>query len=337
MRELGQVLRTKRESLGLDLEEVQERTKIRKRYLIALETGDWSILPGYVYGRGFVRSYAEVLGMDGLELLNSYVDKEPLNDANPAVDFVQPAVSPNPPSMMQDGRMLGKGRIDTQRVQERLPESHETRVAKSSQYGRGRNRVPSKATRLLSGRKFNLISQVAVVVGSLGVIGGSLYFLNHGMGSTNQPPGNSVAQGIAQSNQANTTPNFGNGVGTANATYGQSTVGVGNSAQTQITGTVSIIPSAFQNNVQNYTVVTAQPLLITLSATLGNCWVQVSADNHIVDNSDMISQGNHISWPANHVLTIRLGNASAVQIQANGQPVQLPAVTNPIDVTFVRQ
>ncbi|GMA48914.1 hypothetical protein GCM10025857_02710 [Alicyclobacillus contaminans] len=52
MKELGRVLRNRREQLNITLDELQEKTKIRKRYLIALEDGDWDLLPGDVYARG---------------------------------------------------------------------------------------------------------------------------------------------------------------------------------------------------------------------------------------------------------------------------------------------
>ncbi|MBX5436330.1 MAG: helix-turn-helix domain-containing protein [Alicyclobacillaceae bacterium] len=77
MRELGERLRQARERLGMDLDEVEQKTKIRKRYLIALEEGRWDVLPGIVYARGFVRSYAECVGLDGRRLLEEYVDHAP--------------------------------------------------------------------------------------------------------------------------------------------------------------------------------------------------------------------------------------------------------------------
>ncbi|MFC4766372.1 helix-turn-helix domain-containing protein [Effusibacillus consociatus] len=72
MKELGSILRTARESKGLTLDEIQERTKIRKRYLEAIEEGELSILPGLVYARGFIRNYAEQVGLDGQALLQEH-------------------------------------------------------------------------------------------------------------------------------------------------------------------------------------------------------------------------------------------------------------------------
>lgn len=61
---MGEVLREARHRLGVSLEEVEEYTKIRKKYLIALEADDYSELPAPVYARGFLQNYAEYLGID---------------------------------------------------------------------------------------------------------------------------------------------------------------------------------------------------------------------------------------------------------------------------------
>lgn len=55
------------------MEEAVEATKVRGRYLSAIEQGDLRSLPGKVYARGFVRSYSEYLGLDGDEVTNLYL------------------------------------------------------------------------------------------------------------------------------------------------------------------------------------------------------------------------------------------------------------------------
>lgn len=65
---IGATLREARARLGLDVQQAEEQTKIRTRYIRALENEDWEILPGPVYVRGFLRTYGSVLGLDG-ELL----------------------------------------------------------------------------------------------------------------------------------------------------------------------------------------------------------------------------------------------------------------------------
>lgn len=70
--EIGEMLRRVREEKGLSPEEVQAETKIRLRYLQALESGDESVIPGEVYYKGFLRFYANHLGLDGHALVEEY-------------------------------------------------------------------------------------------------------------------------------------------------------------------------------------------------------------------------------------------------------------------------
>ena len=62
---MGPVLRERRETLGLSLNDVEAAIRIRVHYLIALEADDWQRLPGEVAGRGFLQNYAEFLKLDG--------------------------------------------------------------------------------------------------------------------------------------------------------------------------------------------------------------------------------------------------------------------------------
>ncbi len=61
---LGEILREGRYRRDLSLEQVEADTKVRKKYLLALEEEDYSSLPAPVYARGYVRTYAEYLGID---------------------------------------------------------------------------------------------------------------------------------------------------------------------------------------------------------------------------------------------------------------------------------
>ncbi|HEY8551997.1 MAG TPA: RodZ domain-containing protein, partial [Thermaerobacter sp.] len=60
------------ERKGLTLHDVQVATKIRRKYLEALERGDDAQLPPEVYTRGFIRAYAKLVGLDGMELAQAY-------------------------------------------------------------------------------------------------------------------------------------------------------------------------------------------------------------------------------------------------------------------------
>lgn len=62
---IGQTLREARERRRLSLDEVEAATKIRLRFLRAMEAEEWDVLPGGAYDRAFLRTYATFLGLDG--------------------------------------------------------------------------------------------------------------------------------------------------------------------------------------------------------------------------------------------------------------------------------
>lgn len=72
MSDLGQMLKKARLENKISLEDLQETTKIRKRYLEAIEDGNYKVLPGNFYVRAFIKSYAEAVGLDPNEVLNLY-------------------------------------------------------------------------------------------------------------------------------------------------------------------------------------------------------------------------------------------------------------------------
>lgn len=72
---LGEMLQLARERKGVDLYRAERDTKIRLRYLAALEDGDYAELPAAVYTRGFLRNYALYLGLDPEEALQRYRDE----------------------------------------------------------------------------------------------------------------------------------------------------------------------------------------------------------------------------------------------------------------------
>lgn len=72
MFDIGSSLRDARTRQNLDFPELEERTKIRPKYLRALEDERFDILPAPTYVRGFLRSYAEALGLDGQPFVDEY-------------------------------------------------------------------------------------------------------------------------------------------------------------------------------------------------------------------------------------------------------------------------
>jgi cytoskeleton protein RodZ len=86
---IGERLREARMRQKIDIAEVEAATKIRAKYLRALENEEFSLLPGTTFVKTFMRTYAEYLGLDAQLLIEEYrVDYEPRGEGD-----LQPMVS----------------------------------------------------------------------------------------------------------------------------------------------------------------------------------------------------------------------------------------------------
>jgi transcriptional regulator with XRE-family HTH domain len=70
--EIGRQLKETRESLGLTLDDIQEKTRILKGYLIAIENGQFDKLPSPYYARKYLRQYAEAVGLEPQHILRKF-------------------------------------------------------------------------------------------------------------------------------------------------------------------------------------------------------------------------------------------------------------------------
>lgn len=89
MAEIGATLRTARMSARIDVSEIEAQTKIRAKYLRALENEEWDLLPGPTFVRSFLRTYAQALGLDAKALVEEYR----LNYERPSEAALEPIVS----------------------------------------------------------------------------------------------------------------------------------------------------------------------------------------------------------------------------------------------------
>jgi transcriptional regulator with XRE-family HTH domain len=103
MPEIGATLREARMRARLDVSEIEAKTKIRAKYLRALENEEWSLLPGPTFVKSFLRTYAQALNLDGRALVEEYR----LNHERPSEGALEPIVST--PRSSSRGRMPGAG------------------------------------------------------------------------------------------------------------------------------------------------------------------------------------------------------------------------------------
>lgn len=72
MPEIADELKAAREQAGLDIATVEADTKIRSKYLRALENGEWELLPEPTATKAFLRTYADYLGLDGRAMVENF-------------------------------------------------------------------------------------------------------------------------------------------------------------------------------------------------------------------------------------------------------------------------
>nr|ALS89430.1 helix-turn-helix domain protein [uncultured bacterium] len=92
MTQLGERFREAREARGISISEASTATRILPRYLQAIEAGDVASLPGDVYARGFVRNYAQLLGLPAEEMVALY--RKERGEPTAPIKIVPAAVPP---------------------------------------------------------------------------------------------------------------------------------------------------------------------------------------------------------------------------------------------------
>ncbi len=91
---IGEELRQAREQMKASLLDVENETKIRTKYIIAMENDAFDVLPGKVYVKGFLRMYARFLGLDGEALVDRY-DEQLTSQGEDDADEAQQSVFRN--------------------------------------------------------------------------------------------------------------------------------------------------------------------------------------------------------------------------------------------------
>jgi cytoskeleton protein RodZ len=98
MGEIGEILRERRMALKIDVHDVEEATKIRAKYLRALENEEYNLLPGNAYVKSFLRTYAEYLELDSRALVDQYRAQGPPQDDDPMVYVPSKESAGRPPA-----------------------------------------------------------------------------------------------------------------------------------------------------------------------------------------------------------------------------------------------
>jgi cytoskeleton protein RodZ len=310
------------------LEEVHSKTKIRVRYLECIESGDWNALPGSVYARGFIRSYAELLGLDGRKLLEQYLDGIPqdrLADNQEKMSVNTATPSPQKSAGLDRSQNLLGPRSSTGNG------TSPNTKGSNAPYTYGSKQTKRKADSNRPGRTF--AGQAFAVVAILVVLTvGLLYFRNQTHAHTlskvsssskgGQPgTGKTGSKTAKPPVHAHPKPNSGGNPPTTQPTIPHPTQVVGQPVSgTDVT----------------YLVKTADPLKVVLTAPRSQLWTLVTADGKPQENAGglMLGVGEVKVFTAASSITFKIGNVPAAQFTVNGQPITLPNLNQTVNVTF---
>src|SRR5262252_8170118 len=93
MTNFGASFKKARESKGISLDQIAKQTRISTRFLTAIENEEFHLLPGGIFSRGFVRSFAEAVGLDPDQAVADYAQLSSV----PVPTAVQEVASAPPP------------------------------------------------------------------------------------------------------------------------------------------------------------------------------------------------------------------------------------------------
>lgn len=296
-RGLGDRLRQAREEKGLTIKQVQEETKIRRRYLDAMESGEFYIIPGgEVYQRGFLRTYARYLGIDERSLMEEWRLLRS-QDASSEAEGV-----------------WGENRVLTGEGEQRKSEGHaEQKVAP--------RRMPRRSTarrgKHARGGGYIRWGLALLAILFVAILAGRQVYRIVGA------PGDGKGPAISDNGQNHTggKPGQENEAVSGNNTLGQGTDGSENEGQDGVDseGEARVVISEDTGKKTTY-LVWCDSLDVTLKVTdlTDRCWIRAIVDGGSPEEAELRT-GQSMKWIAKEELRIRCGRPWAVAIAVNGK------------------
>lgn len=282
MSTIGEMLREVRERRGLTLADAERETKIRQKYLAALEDDNLAALPGPLYVRGFLRNYALYLGIDGDEALEIYNAQ-----STPTRTKIRAARGEPLPKL--------KGDKDPEKISiaPLSPEKIDTRVRYGTQY---------VAISLLA---------IPLIIVFYFIYSGA--FGNHTIGivPTGSPPVPTLSSSMPSTATVGIAPTpF--PVITATASITGTQVAVDSGTPLAATGTPEpgANPTALPSPVAGKITVKVQ--------AVKDVWMRVTVDGKLQYESTL-AQGLSKQWAGNTIVRIRTGRADVVKLTVNGE------------------
>jgi cytoskeleton protein RodZ len=278
----GAKLKLEREKRKITLEQISVSTKIGIRMLQALEEDNFNQLPGGIFNRGFVRAYSRFLGLDEDQTIADYMQAS--GDALPASTELA----------SREGASL-----------ENAAHEGATRENKNKDKDKDRERDNDKVSRL-EARAEGPTRQVpwGVFAGALLVVALALSFWSHRRREHTRQPIRPAAAATQVSGQAS-----GSDLPTASAPTGVSAPSVVPSA----------VPKTSHDGATVSPAVSAGEFTVVIKSR-EESWTTITVDGKTI-SSELLPAGTERVVQGRKEITVRTGNAGAVDFQFNGKKV----------------
>jgi len=292
--EIGVLLRETRERKSVSLDEIQAATKIRYKYLVALESGEESAFPGTVYLKGFLRTYANELGLDGWQLVEEY-NRYLAENGPTSSDYTggQPGPVARAPSQRRQVQTSYAPAVPAAPAVSQVGAPAGGMVNTSAEHPR----------RAVPRSRLWVYVILTLAIAALAAYGYS--YLGRAVGLEAPPAG------AADNNPpaGGPTPPAGTSTGPGSVT---SPAGAGTP---QAPVTLLGVDGSGTNETARYAV-SQSNIALTVRAA-GRCWFHVEADGKVVFEGTLTA-GQSMTWTAARELFLRAGDPGVVAIQVNG-------------------
>ncbi|MBF2453148.1 helix-turn-helix domain-containing protein [Listeria seeligeri] len=288
MTELGDKLKQARREKGLSLDDLQQITKIQKRYLVAIEEGNYAVMPGKFYARAFIKQYAEAVGLDSATLFDEFESEVP--------ETPQQEVVNNEPSRVQSKR----NPMPAQSVG---------------------NQVNSR------NRFFDILPKILIALFIVFILFIVWFFLLNKQDSSTEKVKTDTSNPTVKVEDSTKSEDTTKDTAKKDTTEKDTTTKDKEATDTnkEDTKELEVTKGETSGNATTYTVKNTDKMKLSLSAT-GDSWIGVSdVSGNTIENVTLSSQNPsaEVDLGTNETVTVVIGNAPVTTVKINNKQLEL--------------
>lgn len=286
--ELGDKLKQARREKGLSLDDLQQITKIQKRYLVAIEEGNYAVMPGKFYARAFIKQYAEAVGLDSATIFDEFESEVP--------ETPQQEVVNNEPSRVQSKR----NPMPAQSVG---------------------NQVNSR------NRFFDILPKILIALFIVFILFIVWFFLLNKQDSSTEKVKTDTSNPTVKVEDSTKSEDTTKDTTKKDTTEKDTTTKDKEATDTnkEDTKELEVTKGETSGNATTYTVKNTDKMKLSLSAT-GDSWIGVSdVSGNTIENVTLSSQNPsaEVDLGTNETVTVVIGNAPVTTVKINDKQLEL--------------